>query len=102
MRYLYNLDKVWFAGKWESIKVEPAKHIAYNVTKIDDHHYEFNLTEFDEDIKFQTSYGWSLIEISETNLLLFAERLDIERRKHQLAQDWYDITLKLKTIDHNS
>lgn len=102
MRYLYNLDKVWYAGKWESINVEPAKHIAYNVTRITTDHYEFNLTEFDESIKFQTSYGWSLIEISETNLLLFAERLDIERRKHQLAQDWHDITLKIKTIEHHS
>lgn len=102
MRYLYNLDKVWYAGKFESIKVEPAKHIAYNVTKLADYHYEFNLTEFDESIKFQTSYGWSLIEISEANLLLFAERLDIERKKYKLAKDWHDITLKLKTIEHHS
>ena len=100
MNYLYNLDKVWYAGKWESIKVTPFEHIAFNVVQPDSGGYEFNLTGFDECIKFETNYGWSLIEIDEHNLLLLSERNHNEAKQHELEQEWKELTRKIKTIEN--
>ena len=96
--YLYNLDKVWYAGKWESIKVTPFEHIAFNVVHSDSGSYEFNLSGFDESIKFQTNYGWALIEIDEQNLLLLTERNKIESKQIELKQKWRELSDKIKTI----
>jgi len=100
-QYLYNLDKVWYAGKWESITVTPFEHIAFNVVYTDSCGYEFNLSGFDESIKFQTNYGWSLIEIDEQNLLLLTERNKIEAKQLELKQEWRELSNKIKTIENS-
>ena len=99
-RYLYNLDKVWYPGKWESIKVTPFEHIAFNVSFNETRGYEFNLSGFDESIKFQTNYGWALIEIDEQNLLLLSERNKIEAKQLELKQEWRELSNKIKTIEN--
>lgn len=101
-RYLYNLDKVWYAGKLESIEVTPFEHIAFNVSFNETRGYEFNLSGFDESNKFQTNYGWALIEIDEQNLLLLTERNKVEAKQHELKQKWRELTNKIKTIENQS
>lgn len=98
-QYLYNLDQVWYAGKWESIKVIPFEHIAFNVVQPDSGGYEFNLSGFDESIKFRTNYGWALIEIDEQNLLLLSERNKIEAKQMELKREWRELSNKIKTIE---
>ena len=101
MNYLYNLDKVWYAGKWESIEVIPFEHIAFNVVQTNSGGYEFNLSGFDESNKFQTNYGWSLIEIDEQNLLLLSERNKVEAKQLELKQKWRELSNKIKTIENH-
>lgn len=100
MNYLYNLDQVWYAGKWESITITPFEHIAFNVVQPNSGGYEFNLSGFDESIKFRTNYGWSLIQIDEQNLLLLSERNKVEAKQHELKQEWQELSNKIKTIEN--
>lgn len=99
-RYLYNLDKVWVVGKFESMKIKDGKHIAFNVKQSPTHGYEFNLSGFDESMIFCTEYGWSLIEIDEYNLLLLAERNNVEANQKQLSSKWKHLSSMIKTIEN--
>lgn len=99
-RYLYNLDKVWVVGKFESMKIKEGEHIAFNVKQSPTHGYEFNLSGFDESIIFCTHYGWSLIEIDENNLLLLAERNKVEANQKELLSKWKQISSMIKTIEN--
>lgn len=100
MNYLYNLDKVWVVGKFESMKIKEGEHIAFNVKQTPSHGYEFNLSGFDESIIFCTEYGWSLIEIDERNLLLLTERNKVEANQKELSSKWKRISSMIKTIEN--
>jgi hypothetical protein len=87
-------------GKFDSMLVNAGEHIAFNVKQHPTNGFEFNLSGFDETTTFCTQYGWSLIEISDANLLLLAERNKVEAKQKELSSNWKHISSMIKTIEN--
>lgn len=82
--YIYNLDMVWKPGCLKNIPVSPGI-IVINVKKLENNSFTFNIKADDTNTLYCTNYGWSFIENTPDNILLYNELLRIDKEIQSLT-----------------